>query len=222
MAKSTENERVRFDVLDIAWITQVARSFGERQRAPVKPRFDHASAILANIREQLGFKPTQGIYAPLPVDMRRISTPGTGVYEFVQDLKNGGIIPLPIDYREAYGSVPHSYEKTSANTTFQHLDALISYMIGVAVGRCTKTVTPEILIVSGSFDLYRPLLNATAKGQASLAFFDGHLDGRWVRLAKILTTGESPVKFVKLNVEEWFTTGVPAEKQSDIGDLLSF
>jgi hypothetical protein len=119
---------------------------------------------------------------------------------FVDALGKMGIKTDAVKYQWAYvGQVGGQLEKGELPPT-QSLAAGVTYWMGLIAGRAeVQGVQPEMLIVTGVFDIYRSLLDFVQfrGGKAVLLFPRSMLDHRWFTQGG-LGTSECPIKFEDL------------------------
>jgi len=185
------------DVFDTLSLFKVQERVGERgatDHSPARMNYEELLDVCERLREKHEFDPADATIAPMAVDLR-----SDNQTKFVDALRHMGIVTDPIDFRWTYasrnGGDPHEREERSVST----LSASLSYLLGLIAGRAqTSGKSPQILLVTGSFDVYRSLLDFVnvRKGRALIAFFRSFLDHRWA--AERVFDDDSPIEFADL------------------------
>ncbi len=152
-----------FDVL--GWIKEV---LGQQST------FDYSESLAALEvgRRKHGFRPAEATLAvaavdPLSEQQRR----------FTDALVRRKIIVQSVDYRHAYVSNPRAFLGDRPDRPISSVAAQLSYVIGLLAAR----KDPEVVVVSGAFELFKPLSDfvQVRGGKAAIAFFRQFLDPRW-------------------------------------------
>lgn len=155
--------------------------------------------LLAHVRQAEGFRASDAIFAPVAVDT--MSDPQR---RFIEALDRMGITVERVDYRHTYVSVPRTPGADRAERSVTSLTPYMAYLLGMLAGR----EAPEVLIVTGSFDLHGTLLDFVERrnGRATIAYFKRFLDQRWIQNG-LLEDG-FPIKFVDLESQSEALLGI--------------
>ena len=169
------------------------RSLGPVDQAGPPPNFDYraCSDVVGEGRRHLGFHPSQNALA-----MATIDPESEGQARFITAISRLGILVEPIDFRDA--SVTLSLIGDGDRSERKYVRTLapnITYVVGLVASR----KSPEIVVVTRAFELFRPLLDFVEKrgGKAAIAFFRRFLDPRFGVAG--LFEADSPVKFIDLD-----------------------
>jgi len=132
-----------------------------------QPLLDH----LATFRQSSGMREADLNLAPVTLDLRNEKQA-----KFQKALEVMGIVCNPTDFRHAFVSAVGVYAQKFPGGLFPSVAPQITYALGLLVARAET----DVVIVSGSFDIYVPLQDYVIRGgKAVVAFFKGYLDPRW-------------------------------------------
>jgi hypothetical protein len=164
------------NTLDVWRVTEQLVGDKSSDSASPKTNYQNLLGLLEEIRSRHGMRPAEATIASMAVDLRSDKQ-----LRFVEALGKLGMITDPIDYRWGFvgivGSRPDEQERSVSSMAPQ-----VAYMLGLLAGRGEVTGDkPEILVVTGVFDIYRSLLDFVQNrgGKAVLVFPRSMLDHRW-------------------------------------------
>jgi len=173
--------------------------------------FDYSILLreLNYIRENNGYRRSDGVFAPAAIDLmsKRQS-------KFTEALHHRGIHVERIDYHHAYVSRPVEKDVIYKESTPLSVSTTLAFLLGrLAERRNTKKERPEVLIVTGAFDLYVPLRQFVegCQGRAGIVYFRQLLDSRW----KEVFNNDQPIEFYDLTPVSEEITGVDLRKILD-------
>jgi len=163
--------------VDTHWLFRLVESLKLSEGRQVTLNYRELLKSLGEARKTFGLSDADASLAPAAVDVRSESQ-----QRFVEALKQIGFVVDPIDYRATFVSNPPGDDKVERGQT-STLAHYAAYMMGLLAER----ESPEIVLVTGAFELYLPLLDFTRRrgGRAVLAFFRRYLDPRWIEIGRI-------------------------------------
>jgi hypothetical protein len=179
------------NVVDTLSIFGAVEALKDSREKPVVFSYRELLTLTEQTRKQFGLRPADATVAAVALDPS--SEPQR---RFVDAISNMGISVEEVDYRDSYVSLPGGYVERQERPV-SSLSPSLAYLIGLVAERSDK---PQVVVVSGSFDLYGPLLDFvnTRGGDAVLCFFKSFLDKRWTHRAGVLNS-DSPIRFVDLD-----------------------
>ncbi|MCA9307638.1 MAG: hypothetical protein KDA16_13995 [Phycisphaerales bacterium] len=154
----------------VTWIKEVVEE---------KVAFNYTVLLeeLARLREERGYRKSDGAFAPAAVDLM-----SERQFKFTDALQHRGIAVERIDYRQTYVSRTVEKDVIYQEATPLSVAPVLSFLLGRLAERGKAgDLQSEALVVTGSFDMYHPLrqLVDTCKGRAGLVYFKRLLDPRW-------------------------------------------
>ena len=164
------------NVVDTLFLFVVSEWIKDSLGRPAPVNYAELVAVLDETRRGAGLRTAEATFAAAAVDPLSDSQK-----RFVDALARAKITVEPVDYRHAYVSSPRSALGERAEHPVSTLSPHLCYVLGLLAGR----PQPQTMVVTGSFDVYRPLIDFTTKergGKAALAFFKRFLDPRWLQV----------------------------------------
>jgi len=164
------------NLIDTHWLFRVIENLKTAEGRTVSLNYRELLRVLADYRRANGFGVADESIAPAAVDPRSESQ-----QRFVEALRQIGLVVDPVDYRTTF--VSHLPQDERGDRPAASLGQYLSYVMGLVANR----TNPEIVVVTGAFDVYLPLLDFANRrgGKAAVAFFRRYLDPRWVEIARL-------------------------------------
>lgn len=149
--------------------------------------------VLNQERNACGWRPTDRTFAFLALDPN-----SEGQRRFRDMLEHNNYVILEEHYRDAFVSLPAG--RTLSEASSKPITSLASHLAYTA-GLLARYDHPHILLVTHSFELFRPLEDLARRvqdggGRVGLAYFSSFLDFRWKRVG--LLDGKTLVEFMDL------------------------
>lgn len=167
--------------------------------------------VLAAARQNLGLRPADAHVAAVSIDPANKSQ-----QKFPDALERLDYAVERLDFRHNFVSVPAGPDADRADRiSITSLSPTLAYILGILTGQAKSAAAmPEVVVVTGSFDLFHPLhhLVRRTSGKAAIAFFRRFLDHRWA-INGLFDPG-SPIAFYDLEAHSEALLSV------DIGKLL--
>lgn len=197
-ASSKEAEISRLDVYDCQSIFDIVdmirqyRLIAPPEHAGSAPNFDYRACfgVIDEGRKKHGFESSQNSLALATIDPE-----SEGQSRFITAISRLGILVEPIDFRDASVTLPLAEDGERADRRYlRTLAPNITYVVGLLAAR----QSPEVVIVTRAFELFRPLRDFVEKrgGKAAIAFFRRFIDPRFGIAG--LFEPDSSVKFIDL------------------------
>lgn len=185
------------DLVDTNALFKLTERLKAREGRPVVLNYNTLLRILEAVRRARGFRPADQSFAPAAIDTRSDSQK-----RFITALTQLGMVVDPIDYRVTFITAGGDDRERSMTS----LGPYLTYIAGLIAGR----ENPELVLVTGSFEPYLPLLDFTSRrdGKALLCYFRAFLDPRWSDIGRIFEP-ESAIKFYDLTPDAQSLLGVP-------------
>ncbi len=157
--------------------------------------YSELKSVLALARQGLGYRSADARLAAVSVDPANKSQ-----QKFPEALERLDYAVERMDFRHNYVSVPAGPDADRADRiSVTSLSPSLAYVLGMLTGQSKfASLKPEVVVVTGSFDLFYPLRHFVRRtgGRVALAFFRRFLDHRWAMNG--LFDPDSPVGFVDL------------------------
>lgn len=146
----------------------------KQQGKPAVFNYKELLDLLSEVRRNRRYREPDATFAAVSRDFR--SQPQE---RFVEALKRLQITVGSYDFRACSVSPGEKTSALEGHNQIQTLTAPISYLLGLLADR----KDPEVVIISGSFDLFYPLIDfvTARKGKATLLFFRNFFDSRWMQ-----------------------------------------
>ena len=176
-----------YDTQHLYWVQKAAAQKGGTGRPT---DYEALASVLRSETEGAGVGSPSVVYAPVALDPRSDSQ-----RRFVDALRGLGIAADPIDYRHTFVSLPGG---PHGDRLDKPVSTLAPWLIH-AVGLMARHAEPTVVVVSGGFEPYWPLLDFVNNrgGRAFIAFFRRYLDARWTQFAALGEAG-SPIGWIDL------------------------
>lgn len=180
------------NLVDTHFLFRIAdhlKSAGPEGR-PLTVNYRELQRALGEARKQYGLRAVEESFAPAAIDLK-----SEAQQRFVEALQKVPLIVDALDFRTTFVSNPFSDTTASAVRPVASLAPYLSYVMGLAADRAD----PQIVVVTGSFDVFLPMLDLARRGTAVLAFFRRFLDPRWTdpEIGRLFDR-ESTIKFFDL------------------------
>ena len=126
---------------------------------------------VARLRQSAGMREAELNLAPVTLDLRNEKQA-----KFQKALEGMGIVCNPTDFRQAFVSAIGIFAQKYPGGLFPSVATQIAYALGLLAARANT----DVVIITGTFDIYVPLVDYVSRGgKAVVAFFKGYLDPRW-------------------------------------------
>jgi hypothetical protein len=161
------------NIIDTVSLFAVTEDLKRCELMPAGLQFQYQPLLaqLARFRQSAVMREADLNLAPITLDLRNEKQA-----KFQKALEVMGIVCNPTDFRQAFVSAVGVYAQKFPGGLFPSVAPQIAYALGLLAAR-TDT---DVVIVSGSFDIYIPLQDYVMRGgKAVVAFFKGYLDPRW-------------------------------------------
>jgi len=177
------------NIVDTLFLFSVSESTKESAGKHAPLAYAELLGVLNDARPPLGFRAADLTFAVAAVDPVSDSQK-----RFLEALTRLRINVEGVDFRHAYVSTPRAGGVDRSDHSVSSLAPNLCYVLGLIAGR----MKPEAVVVTGSFDVYWPLMDFVAKrgGRAALAFFRRFLDPRWSQVG--LFEESSPIRWIDL------------------------
>lgn len=192
-------------------ITEWVRTQTGSTPAERPPTFSYGDllTVLAEFRRGAAMRPVDVSLAFVSLDPANRSQ-----QKFPDALERFGYVVERLDFRHNFISAvsPTEGEKHERQGVAS-LGPNIAYTLGLMAGQAGgSTVKPEVVLVSGGFEAYNPLLHFVRRtgGKAALCFFRRFIDPRW--LANGILDPDSPIQFWDLEPHSEQLLGVSLGK----------
>ena len=165
--------------------------------------------ILADFRRGAGMRPVDVSLAFVSLDPANRSQ-----QKFPDALERFGYVVERLDFRHNFISPPNPSEVEKHEPKgVASLGPNIAYTLGLMAGQAGgSTVKPDVVLVSGGFEVYNPLLHLVRRtgGKAAVCFFRRFLDPRWITNG--ILDPDSPIQFWDLDPHSERVLGVSLGK----------
>lgn len=183
----------------VTWIKNVVEE---------KVAFDYSALLeeLAGIREKEGYRKSDGAFGPAAVDLM-----SERQFKFTDALQHRGIAVERIDYRQTYVSRPVEKDVIYDEQSPLSVGPVLAFLLGRLAERGKAgSSKPEVLVVTGSFDVYHPLRQFVdiCDGRAGIVYFKQLLDPRWSQVWE----EESSIEFYDITAASESILGVDLNK----------
>jgi hypothetical protein len=191
----------------VLWIYDTAQLYGVQKavneqsgESKAVTNYQQLGAVLSERTAEHGANNPSLIYAPVALDQR--SEPQR---RFTDALRAMGVHPDGIDYRHTFVSNPGGVHAERPDRPVSTLAPWIVH----AIGLMSRHEAPVVVLVSGSFEPYYPLLDFVTKrnGKAFVAFFRRYLDVRWSQFTTLMED-DSPIGWIDLEPQAQQILGV--------------
>ncbi|MCC6496677.1 MAG: hypothetical protein IT193_10530 [Propionibacteriaceae bacterium] len=197
--------RSSLTIVDTLWTFSIQEYAREQAGRPVVTQFGSLGRTLDLARAERGLRPADATFALASVDEKSPSQA-----RFTEALASLGWQVEAIDFRSTVPSTPNVDRAERMTNT---LSPSVCYLLGLTAGR----PDPEVVVCSGSFDLFRPLMDFVVNrgGRAVLAYFFRGLDPRWLSTGRLLSPA-SPIGWFDLEPYSSDILGVDLTRVSDV------
>ena len=190
-SKKTVPDRAVLWIYDTAQLYGVQKAVNEQfGESKTTTNYQQLGVVLSERTAEHGADHPDLIYAPVALDPR-----SEAQRRFTDALRGMGVYPDGIDYRHTFVSNPGGVHGERPDRPISTLAPWIVH----AIGLMSRHESPIVVLVSGSFEPYYPLVDFVSKrgGKAYVAFFRRYLDVRWGQFTNLLD-GESPIGWLDL------------------------
>lgn len=167
-----------------------------QDKKQLRTNYEVLNQLCRKIRKKYGMEP-----AEKTIFLTAVNHQNERQSKLLDALQHQGILPDAVDYRWVFVDQLNE-NRSDGDRTVSSLAFDITYDLGLLAGRCeglADSRQPQVLVVTGSFNIYRSLLDFVMKrnGKAVLAFFKTYLERRFSTYG--LFDENCPVKFYDLN-----------------------